>query len=63
MNLPVEAAIKTFKNYPNIVDIKQREFNTIFGFNNTNENEVRKIVRSVDVCKTCQGRIIPTKII
>ena len=43
--------------------IKQREFNSIFSFKNTNENEVRKIIKNPNVRKTCQGSDIPTKII
>ena len=32
-------------------------------FKNTNENEVRKIVKNLNVCKTCECSEIPTKII
>ena len=35
---PVLAAINTFQNHPSVVNIQEREFNTIFSFNNTNEN-------------------------
>ena len=55
---PVLAAINTFQNHPSVVNIKQREFNTIFNFNNTNENEVRKIrifVKLVKVAKFQQN--------
>ena len=34
---PVLAAINTPQNHANIVYIKQREFNTIFNFINTNK--------------------------
>ena len=35
----------------------------IFNFKNTNENEVHKITKSLNVRKTCKGIDIPTKII
>ena len=38
---PVLAIINTSQNHPNVVYIKQREFNTIFNFINTNKNEVQ----------------------
>ena len=33
-------AFNKFQNQPSLVNIKQREFNAIFSFNNTNEYEV-----------------------
>ena len=57
------AAINTFHNHPSVVNITQREFNSTFTFKNTNENEVRKIIKNLNVLKTCQGSDIPTKII
>ena len=50
---PVVAAINTFQNHLSVVNIKQREFDSIFSFINT----------SLNVRKTCQGSDIPTKII
>ena len=35
----------------------------MFSFNNTNENDVRKIIKNPNVRKTCQCSDIPTKII
>ena len=58
---PVFAAINTFQNHPSVVNIKQRKFNSTFTFKNTNENEVRKIIKNLNVRKTCQGSDIPTK--
>ena len=52
-----------FQNHSSVVNIKQGEFNTTFCFNNTNENEVLKIIKNLNVRKTCQGSDIPTKII
>ena len=60
---PILAVIITFQNHPSVANIKQREFNSIFSFKNTNENEVRKIIKNLNVHKTCQGSDIPTKII
>ena len=60
---PVLAAINTFQNHPSVVNIKQREFNSTFSFKNTNENEVHKIIKNLNVRKNCQGSDIPSKII
>ena len=57
------AAINTFQNHLSVVNIKQREFSSIFSFKNINENEVLKIIKNLNVRKTCQGSDIPTKII
>ena len=57
------AAINTFQNHPSVVNIKRREFNSTFTFKNTNEHEVRKIIKNLNVRKVCQGSDIPTKII
>ena len=60
---PALAAINTFHNHPSVVNIKQREFNSTFTFKNTNGNEVCKIIKNLNVRKTCLGSDIPTKII
>ena len=60
---PVLAAINTFQSHLSVVNIKQREFNAIFRCKNTNENEAGKIIKNLNVRKTCQGSDIPTKII
>ena len=59
---PVLAAINTFQNHPSVVNMKQREFNSTFTFKTTNENEVRKVIKNLNVRKSCQGGDIPTKI-
>ena len=61
--MTVLAAINTFQNHPSVVNIKQGEFNSIFSFKHTNENKVHKIIKNLNVRKTCQGSDIPTKII
>ena len=43
---PVLDPINTFQNHPSVVYIIQREFNTSFIFNNTNEDEVREILKT-----------------
>ena len=60
---PVLAAINTFQNHPRVVNIKQRKLNPNFTFKHTNENEVRKIIKNLNIRKPCQGSHIPTKII
>ena len=55
------ATINTCQNHPSVVNIKQREFNSIFCFKDTNENEVCKIIKNLNVRKTFQGSHIPTK--
>ena len=44
----VLAAINTFQNHSSVVNIKQREFISTFSFQNTNENEVRQIVKNMN---------------
>ena len=57
------AAINTFQNHLSVINTKQREFNSVFIFKNTNENEVCKVIKNLNVCKTCQGKDIPTETI
>ena len=56
---PVLPVINTFQNHPSVANIKQREFNSTFSFRNTNENEVRKIFKNLNVRKTWQGDNLP----
>ena len=57
------AAINTFQNHLRVANIKQRDFNSTFSFKNTNENDFHKIIKKLNVRKTCEGSDIPTKII
>ena len=59
---PTTPALESL-NYASIVNIKQGEFNTMVGFNNTNENKVSKIIKNLDIRKTYQGSGITTKTI
>ena len=43
---PVLDPINTFQNHPSVVYIIQREFNTSFIFNNTNEDDFREILKT-----------------
>ena len=54
---PVLAAINTFQNHPSFVQTKRT-----FSFNNTIENELAKVIKSLYVYKTFQGYDIQTKI-
>ena len=57
------AAMNMFQNHPSVFVIKQRDIKTIFNFNNTNENEIHKNIKNLNVCKACVGSDIPTNII
>ena len=46
----VLAAINTFQNHRSVANTKQREFNSVFIFKNTNGNEVCKIIKNLNVC-------------
>ena len=59
----MSAAINMIQNHSGVVNIKQSEFNTISSFNNANENKVRKIIKNLNIRKSCQGCDIATKII
>ena len=45
-------AFNKFQNQPSLDNIKQREFNAIFSFNNINEYEVLWIIKKLNVRKT-----------
>ena len=42
---PMLTVINTFQNHLSVVNIKQTEFNSSSSFKNTNESEVRKIIK------------------
>ena len=60
---PVLAAINTFKDHPSINNIREKNFKSVFSFTRTNKIEIKKIIRGMNVHKTCQLKDIPTKII
>ena len=63
INDPVLTVINTFQGHPSIKNIRANNFKSVFSFTHTNEVEIKKIIRSMNVHKTCQLKDIPTKII
>ena len=57
--MTVLAAVNTLQNHPSVANIKHRGFKSILSFINTNENEVRKIIKNLNARKTCQSSDIP----
>ena len=60
---PVLATINMFQNHPSIKNIIKKKFKSVFSFTHTNEIEIKKIIRGMNVHKTCQLKDISTKII
>ena len=60
---PVLAATIMFQDHPSIKNIREKNFKSVFSFTHTNDLEVKKIIRGMNVHKTCQLKDIPTKII
>ena len=60
---PVLAAINMFQDYPSIKNVRAKSFKYIFSLTQTNEIEIKKIIRGMNVHKTCLLKDIPTKII
>ena len=52
-----------FQNHPSIKNIRAKNFKSAFSFTHTNKIEIKKIIRGMNVHKTCQLKGIPTKII
>ena len=59
----VLAAINTFQDHPCIKNIREKNFKSVFSCTHTNEIEIKKIIRGMNVLTTCQLKDIPTKII
>ena len=57
----VLATIIMFQDHPNIRNIRKKNLKTVFSFTHTNEIEVKKTIRGMNV--HCQLKDIPTKII
>ena len=60
---PVLAAINTFQDHRSIKIIREKNFKSVFSLTHTNKIEINKIIRGMNVHKTCQLKDIPTKII
>ena len=48
----VLAAINMFQNHPSIKNIIAKNFKPVFSLTNTNEIEIKKIIRDINVSKT-----------
>ena len=52
-----------FEKHPSILDIKTNKLNSVFSFRKTTEEEVLKVIRNLNIKKSCQTSDTPTKII
>ena len=59
----VLSVLNTFRNHPGIKNIKSKKFNLTFSFENTYKEVVMKVIKNLNVAKTCQANDIPKKII
>ena len=57
------AAINMFQYHPNTKDIRAKNFKYVFSLIHTNKIEIKKIIRGMNIHKTCQLKDIPTKVI
>ena len=60
---PVLAAINMFQDYPSIKNVRAKNFKSIFSLTHAIEIEIKKIIRGMNVHKTCLLKDIPTKVI
>ena len=51
---PVLAVINKFQDHPRNKNIREKNFKSLFSFIHTNERKILKIVRGMNVHKTCQ---------
>ena len=59
----VLSVLNAFENHPNIKNIKSKNFNSTFSFENTYTDVVMKVINNLNVAKSCQINDIPTKVI
>ena len=52
-----------FQDHPSIKNIRVKYFKSLFYLTHNNEIEIKKVIRGMNVHKTCQLKDIPTKII
>ena len=57
------SVLNAFKNYPSIKNIKSKKLNLTFSFENTYTDVVMKVIKNLNIAKTCQVIDIPTKVI
>ena len=55
--------LKAFENHPSIKYIKIKKFNSIFPFENTYADVVMKVIKNLNVAKSCRMNNISTKVI
>ena len=46
----VLAAVNTFQNHPNVINIKHIKLKSVSSFKNTNEHEIDEIIKNLNVC-------------
>ena len=59
----VLSVLNAFKNHPSIKNIKSKNFNSTFSFENTYTDVVMKVINNLKVAKTYKVNDIPTKVI
>ena len=47
-----------FEDHPSIQNIRAKNFKSIFSFTHTNKTEIKKIIRGMNVHKTCQLKVM-----
>ena len=52
-----------FQDHKSIKNRREKNFKSVFSFTHTNEIEIGKVIKGMNVHKTCQLKDIPTKII
>ena len=59
----VLSVFQAFENHPSIKNIKCKKFNLACSFENTYTDVVMKVIKKLNVAKSCQINDIPTKVI
>ena len=59
----VLSVLNALENHPSIKNIKSKKFNLTFSFENTYTDVVMKVVNNLNVARSCQINVIPTKFI
>ena len=56
-------AIEIFDQYPGIINIKKKHFDSVLNFKKDDRTEVEKVINNFSIHKACQKDGIPTKVI
>ena len=59
----LSAIIEHFEKHPSVTNIKNKNFESTFSFKKTAPEEVVKVIRNLNIRKSCQTTDIPTKVI